>query len=165
MPGNTGGEDSNDGTAIINNLAQRGSAPAKYLKECLPPLHLKTITLFDSLKNDDHHVAMNNRYNSAAFCKAVYNNNRKVCCHGTAHRYGQNTIPTSKSNLQGTTTATILEEDHGCPHLIISSTHDIKPIHYLDRVSGADQWVEKESKVYFMDSIEVESLKVLWWLN
>ena len=42
-------------------------APKKYLKMGLSPLHSWTMTLFDSLEDNYHHVGMDNLYNSAAF--------------------------------------------------------------------------------------------------
>ena len=57
-------------------------APSKYLKQGLSPLHSRVMGLFDSIEDDHHQCAMDNLYNSAAFCKAAYNHKKKVLCHG-----------------------------------------------------------------------------------
>ena len=48
-------------------------APSKHLKQGLSPLHSHVMGLFDSIEDDHHQCAMDNLYNSAAFCKTAYN--------------------------------------------------------------------------------------------
>ena len=69
-------------------------APKKYLDMGLSPLHSRVMALFDSLKDDHHQCAMDNLYNSAAFCRAAVNHKRKVLCHGVT-RKGNRGIPLS----------------------------------------------------------------------
>ena len=57
-------------------------APRNYLKQGLLPLYSRVMGLFDSIEDDHHQCAMDNLYNSAAFCKAAYNHKKKVLCHG-----------------------------------------------------------------------------------
>ena len=67
-------------------------APSNYLKQGLSPLYSRVMGLFDSIEDDRHQCDMDNLYNSAAFCKAVYNHKRKVLCHGVT-RMGMRGIP------------------------------------------------------------------------
>ena len=61
-------------------------APKKYLNLGLSPLHSRVMGLFDTLNEEYHHCAMDNLYNSAAFCKAAYNHKYKVLCHGVTRK-------------------------------------------------------------------------------
>ena len=71
---------------------QNHPAPAKYLKQGLSPLHSRVMGLFDTVNDDNHQCAMDNLYNSAAFCKAAMNHEKKVLCHGVT-RKGNRGIP------------------------------------------------------------------------
>ena len=75
--------------------------------------------------------AMDNLYNSAAFCRAAFNHKWKVLCHGVA-RKGNRGIPACVSQqevisrkdqvkVKGTVKAAVLEGDEGRPNLIASS--------------------------------------------
>ena len=44
----------------------------KYLSKDYSPLHSRVLYLFDSLKDEYHQCRMDNLYNSAKFCRAVY---------------------------------------------------------------------------------------------
>ena len=57
-------------------------APEKYSKQGLSPLHSRMMALFDSLKDNHHHVGMDYLKNSASFYRAAYHHERKVLCHG-----------------------------------------------------------------------------------
>ena len=46
-------------------------APKRYLKQGLSPLHYRTMSLFDLLKDDHHQAGMDNLYSSADFCRAA----------------------------------------------------------------------------------------------
>ena len=146
-------------------------APAKYLKNGLSPLHSRVMALFDSVKEDYHQCAMDNLYNSAAFCKASYNHPRKVLCHGVT-RLGMRGIPPSvqqkevknrkeQISVRGTVKAAVLEGDDGCPNLIASSVYDAKPVHYLSMVSNELKWMVVKKDCYNVDSGEVEVLEFL----
>ena len=67
-------------------------APRKYLKEGLSPLHARVMALYDSVEDQNHHCAMDNLYNSAAFCKAAYNHEKRVLVHGVT-RKGMRGLP------------------------------------------------------------------------
>jgi hypothetical protein len=45
--------------------------------------------LFDSLLDDHHQIGMDNLYNSATFCCAVFLHIRKVLCHGAVRKGGR----------------------------------------------------------------------------
>ena len=146
-------------------------APKKYLKQGLSPLHSRTMALFDSLKDDYHHVGMDNLYNSAAFCRAGYNHKRKVLCHGVTRKAGRGIPesvlqqevlnPTAQREVRGTVKAAVLKGDPDCPNLVASSVYDSKPVHYLSMVSDSIQWVIKEKKVFNVDTDEVEAMQFL----
>ena len=53
-------------------------APKKYLDTGLSPLHSCVMGLFDTVEDKHHQCAMDNLYNSAAFCQAAYNHDKKV---------------------------------------------------------------------------------------
>ena len=106
-------------------------APKKYLSKGLSPLHTRVMSLFDVLEESYHQCAMDNLYNSAAFCRAAFNHKWKVLCHGVA-RKGNRGIPVCVSQkemisrkdqlkVRGTVKAAVLEGDEGCPNLIASS--------------------------------------------
>ena len=59
-------------------------APSKCLKQGMSPLHSRVMVLFDSIEDNHHQCAMNDLYNSVAFCKAAYNHKKKVLCHSVA---------------------------------------------------------------------------------
>ena len=66
--------------------------PKKYLRKCLSPLHLRVMIFFDKVNKINHHCAMDNLFNSAAFCKADYNHPKRILCHGVT-RKGMQGIP------------------------------------------------------------------------
>jgi len=115
--------------------------------------------------------AMDNLYNSAAFCRAAFNHKWKVLCHGVA-RKGNRGIPACVSQqeaisrkdqvkVRGTVKAAVLEGDEGCPNLIASYVCDTKPVHYLSMVSEEVKRIEKEKEVYNVDTDEIEYVKYL----
>ena len=123
-------------------------APDKYLKQGLSPLHSRTMALFDSLKDEYHHVGMDNLYNSASFCRAAFNHTNKVLCHGVTRKAGRGIPesvlqeevlnPTAQRAVRGTVEAAVLEGDLDCPNLVASSVYDsTKPVHYLSMVSDS----------------------------
>ena len=63
--------------------------------------------------------------------------------------------------VRGTAKAAVLKGDVDCPNLIAASVYDTKPVHYLSMISKNIQWVEKATKVYNVDTNEVEELKFL----
>ena len=67
-------------------------APPKYLKQGLSPLHSITMDLFDSVKDEYHHCAMDNLYNSVTFCKQAYNHPKKFLCREMTQK-GMRDIP------------------------------------------------------------------------
>ena len=100
--------------------------------------------LFDTLKDEHHHCAMDNLYNSAAFCKAAVNHKNKVLCHGVAQK-GRREIPrsviqeeqksqTAQIGVRGTVKVPVLEGDADCVDLVALSVYDTKPVHYLSMV-------------------------------
>ena len=104
------------------------------------------MVLFDSIEDDHHQCAMDNLYNSAAFCKAAYNHKKKVLCHGVT-RMGMQGTPKhvvqqevknmkEQISVRGTVKAAVLEGDPRCPNRLASSVHDAKTVHYLSMVSG-----------------------------
>ncbi len=146
-------------------------APKKYMDQGLSPLHSRTMSLFDSLKDDYHHCTMDNLYNSTAFCKAAVNHKRKVLCHGVT-RKGMRGIPTAviqnevknrkeQLKVRGTVKAAVLENDPKCRNLVASSVYDTKPVHYLSMVCNELKWVEVERDVFNVDSGKREKLTFL----
>lgn len=115
-------------------------APPKYLKQGLSSLHSRLMALSDSVEDEYHHCAMNSLYNSAAFCKAVFNHEKKVMCHGVT-RKRKRVLP--KIVLQEEeenrkvailkryiVKVAVLKGDTQCPDLVASSVYDIKPVHF-----------------------------------
>ena len=146
-------------------------APKEYLRLGLSPLHARVMALFDSVKDSHHQCAMDNLYNSAAFCKAAVNHKRKVLCHGVT-RKGARGIPPSvvqeevkdrkkQIDVRGTVKAALLEGDPNCVGLVASSVYDTKPVHYLSMVCEELKWLEVEKQVYNVDTGKVESLRFL----
>ena len=146
-------------------------APLKYQRMGLSPLHARVMALFDSLKDDHHQCAMDNLYNSAAFCKAAVNHERKVLCHGVT-RKGSRGIPTSvmqeevkdrkkQLEVRGTVKAAVLEGDNQCTGLVACSVYDTKPVYYLSMVCEELKWLEVEKQVYNVDTGKMESLRFL----
>ena len=146
--------------------------PQKYIIKNLSPLHSRVMWLFDSLNDNAHQVAMDNLYNSAAFCRACrYNHERKVLVHGVARKGGRGVpacvLQTEVLNrhaqiaVRGTVKAAVLEGDPGCPNLIATSVYDTKPVHYLSMISEEISWQVEEKKVYNVDTGGVEFLKFL----
>ena len=64
-------------------------APRQYIRMGLSPLHSRVMSLFDACKDKYHRCAMDNLYNSAAFCRAAYNHPMKVLCHGVTRKGGR----------------------------------------------------------------------------
>ena len=64
------------------------TAPKKYLKQGLSPLHSQKMDLFDSLKDNCRQIGMDNIYNSAAFFRAAYHYDFKVLFHSVASKAG-----------------------------------------------------------------------------
>ena len=56
------------------------TAPKTYLSEQLSPLHDRVLEIFDTVEVKHHQCMMDNHYNSAAFFKSVYNNEKKLTC-------------------------------------------------------------------------------------
>ena len=78
---------------FTNHIWMRNDrAPINYLKQGLLPLHSRVVGLFDLIEDNHHQCAMDNLYNSAAFCKAAYNHKKKVLYHGVT-RMGMQGIP------------------------------------------------------------------------
>lgn len=146
-------------------------APKKYITQGLSPLHSRVMGLFDTVSDTYHHCAMDNLYNSAAFCKAAFNHPMKILAHGVA-RKGLRGIPkcvmqdevknrTEQLLVRGTVKAAVLEGDPSCPNLLASSVYDTKPVHYLSMATDKLQWTEVSKAVYNIDSGEVEYLRFL----
>ena len=114
---------------------------------------------------------MDNMYNSAAFCKASFNHNKKVLCHRVA-RLGMRGVPKhvvqkevknrkQQIAVHGTVNTAVLEGNPDCPNLVASNVYNAKPVHYLSMVSEEIKWVEIIKDCYNVDSGEVEQLKFL----
>ena len=82
---------------------------------------------------------MDNLYNSATFCRAAYNNTRKIICQGVT-RKGMRDIPPSvlqveqksrkyQIKVRGTVKAALLEGDDACTNLVACSIYDTKTVH------------------------------------
>ena len=122
----------------------------KYLHQGLLPLHSRVMALFDLVDEDHQQCAMDNLYNnSATFCRAAYNHENRVLCHGVTRKGGQG-IPPSIVQMEvrnreaqicicGTVKATVLEGDLGCPGLTAT-----KPVHYLSMVPEKLNWIVKQ---------------------
>ena len=146
-------------------------APTKYTSKGFSPLHSRVLSLFDSLKDDHHHCGMDNLYNSAKFCRAAYQHDRRVLCHGVTRKGGRGipecvkqlevTKRSEQLRVRGTVKAAILMGDDGMPCLIASSVYDTKPVHYLSMVSGRIEWIEVKKKVYNVESEKYEEVKFL----
>ena len=129
------------------------------------------MALFDSLKDNNHQVRMDNLYKSAAFCRATYHHDCKFLCHGVAYKAGrgipegvlQDEVknPVAQQGARSTVKAAVLEEYPGCANLIASSVYNTKPVHYLIMVSESIQWLYKEKIVYNNETGKVEALKFL----
>ena len=95
-------------------------APKKYLDKGLSPLHACAMAVFDSVKRKFHQCAMDNLYNSAAFCKATYNHTNKVLCHGVTQEckhVQQAEVKNQKEQplVWRTVKVAVLERDSACP--------------------------------------------------
>eukprot|EP00536_Pseudo-nitzschia_multiseries_P014798 jgi/Psemu1/40172/gm1.40172_g len=146
-------------------------APKKYVDMGLSPLHLRTIWLFDSLKDEHHHVGMDNLYNLVMFCKAAFRHSKRVLCHGVTRKANRG-IPDcvfqqelknirAQWTVRGTVKATVLEGDPECAFFIAPSVYDTKPVHYLSMVTSVIKWVEKEKVVYNVETDKKEKMKFL----
>eukprot|EP00536_Pseudo-nitzschia_multiseries_P006112 jgi/Psemu1/14483/gm1.14483_g len=146
-------------------------APKKYVDMGLSPLHLHTMWLFDSLKDEHHHVGMDNLYNLVMFCKAAFRHSKQVLCHGVTRKANRG-IPDcvfqqelknirAQQAVRGTVKAAVLEGDPECAFLIASSVYDTKPVHYLSMVTSVIEWAEKEKVVYNMETDKKEKMKFL----
>ena len=51
------------------------------------------MSLFDSLKDNHHHVGMDNLYNSVSFYRAAYDHERRVLCHIVTQKAGLKILP------------------------------------------------------------------------
>jgi len=114
---------------------------------------------------------MDNLYNSTAFCKAAYNHNNKVLCHGVTRKGGrgipevvfQEEVKNLKKQLEvrGTDKAAILLCDDECPSLAASSVYDTKPVHFLSMACEELRWNVLKKNCYNVDTEEVEVLEFL----
>ncbi len=136
------------------------SAPKKYLKEGLSPLHSRCMALFDCLPNSYHQVRFDNLYMSAKFALAAYCHPNKVMVEGVT-RTNARGIPRQvlqyeaqakedQARLRGTTKAAVLSgvpalED--CP-LVACSVYDSKPVHFLTTCAERIKWITKSKPVY-----------------
>ena len=151
--------------SMRNNLP-----PRKY--SAYSPLHARVMALFDTLEEKYHHAGFDNLYNSASFCRASYNHNKNVLCHGVTRTGGQG-IPacvkqdkmknrTKQLQVRGTVKAAKLEGDPGCPCLLATSVYDSKPVYYLSMISEqVVKWVVKEKEVYNKATRRMEPLQFL----
>ena len=76
----------------LSSVFEKQSGTTKYLEQGLSPLHSRVMSLFDSLKENHHHCAMDNLYNWAKFCKALYNHNERILCYEVI-RKGKQGLP------------------------------------------------------------------------
>eukprot|EP00957_Ditylum_brightwellii_P084676 6438645-Ditylum_brightwellii.AAC.1 len=98
---------------------------------------------------------MDNLYNSASFCRADYNHEPKVLCHGVARKGGRGIPDCVKQKQQKskvnqrlvceTVNAAVHEGDPRYPCLIASSVYDTKPVHYLSMIMYELKWVVKQN--------------------
>ena len=141
-------------------------APSKCLKQGMSPLHSRVMVLFDSIEDNHHQCAMNDLYNSVAFCKAAYNHKKKVLCHSVA-RSGmrgiskyvmQKEVKNRKEQIAvcRTVKAAMLEGDPPWPSLVASSIYETKPVRFLSMVSDEVKWVEVKKDMYNVNSGEVK---------
>eukprot|EP00536_Pseudo-nitzschia_multiseries_P015533 jgi/Psemu1/42957/gm1.42957_g len=117
-------------------------APKKYLDMGRSPLHSRTMWLFESLKDEHHHVGIDNLYNSVMFCKAAFRHSKRVLCHGVARKENcgipdcvfQQELKNIQAQqvAQGAVKAAVVEGDPERAFLIASSVYDTKPVHYLN---------------------------------
>eukprot|EP00536_Pseudo-nitzschia_multiseries_P006155 jgi/Psemu1/14601/gm1.14601_g len=134
--------------------------PEKYLDTGLSPLHTRTMWLFDSLKDEYHHVGMDNLYNLVMFSKAAFWHSKRVLCHGVVACKANRGIPDGRE-AQGTVKAAILEGNPECAFLIASSVYNTKPVRYLSMMISVIEWVEKEEVAYNVDTYQKEKMKFL----
>ena len=132
-------------------------APPNYLKQGLSPLHSRTMALFDLVKDEYHHCAMENLYNSVTFCKQAYNHPKKFIFHGVT-RKGMRGIPKAvfqyevinrkdKIKVRGTVKAAVFKGDPKCPALVATSVYDTNPLHFLSMTCKSLMWKVKEKLV------------------
>ena len=137
----------------------------------LSPLHARVMSLFDAVNDKFHHCAMDNLYNSAAFCKAAFTHSHKVLVHGVT-RKGMRGIPEcvkqeeeeckkKQLKVRGTVKVAVLKGDPFCPNLIATSIYDTKPVHYLSMCTEKVEWSQVKKSVYNRESGEMESMKFL----
>ena len=146
--------------------------PLYYTSKGLSPLLARTMSLFDTLKEDKfHRVNMDNLYNSATFCRHAYNHRYQLLCHGVTRWYGRG-IPSSmlqeaKINkcgieaVHGTVKAAVLVGNPKCPYLIALSVYNTKPVHMLLMVAEEIQWMIKTQPVYNVHTERIKSLEFL----
>ena len=143
--------------------------PRKYNK--FSALHARCMALFDTLKDEYHHIGFDNLYNSAAFCREAFLHEKKPLVHGVTRKGGQGIPPcvqqeevTSRTTLwsvRGTVKVAKLEGDSKCPCLLASSVYDTKPVHYLSMCSPKVEWIVKEKPVYNVDTQRTEMMRFL----
>ena len=114
-------------------------APLKYLKQGLSPLHLRFMNLFDSLKDEHNHCAMENLYYLTYFCRSGYNHKNKLLCscvtikgwRGISDSVKQFEVERHEDQLKvrGTVESAVIEGNPGCPNLVVSRIYDTNPVH------------------------------------
>ena len=127
------------------------TAPSKYLKQGMYPLHARVMSLFDSTKEKFHVCGMYNLHNSDLFCNRSFSNEKNVMVHGVTRKVIRGILPIVKKGevknrkkleFRGTVKAAVLRVDKGCPKLVSSSVYDTKPIHFLSMVCQKLKWID-----------------------
>jgi hypothetical protein len=146
-------------------------APKKYTKMGLSPLHARVMALFDTMKDKNHRVAMDNLYMSAKFARAAYNHPNQVLIAGVTRKgmcglpkaviQEEVSTPSAQVHVRGTVKAAVLKGDPNCPSLIATSVYDTKPVHFLSMSAEGIEWVVKERMVFNIDTQQMEGIKFL----
>ena len=107
----------------------------------ISPIYSHYMALFDSVEDKYHKSWMNNLYNSASFCKKLFNHKKNVMMLGVI-RKGIQGIPrcmkqelvenrAAQGRVPGIVKLVVLECDKDCSNLVASFFYDFKPVHFL----------------------------------
>ena len=147
-------------------------APKRFLKQGLSPLHSRTMSLLDGVKDAYHQCTMDNLYMSASLCRAaIVMLANPVLTQGVTRKSNRGIPPSvfqeevknrsKQISVRGTVKAAIIMGDPMCTHLLATSVYDTKPVHYLSMASPKIEWVAKTKLVYNVDTGKKEQLRFL----
>lgn len=146
-------------------------APKKYLDKGFSPTHSRVLFLFDTLKDKNHVVGLDNLFMSAKLAYGAYTGKNQVKIHGVVRKTHRG-VPTcvfqeTKKNpneaalVRGTIKAAVLEGDPKCPDVCVLSFYDSKDVYLMSTACSTLKWVEKERRVFDKTQQKMVKMKFL----